>query len=99
MEDKQWSSEEGETLYAIFHISIQLKFIFSPNVLDALLQEAGQTQQQWRPEDEAGRREAGGRRLCGGGSGSGGEAQQWVIIQEERQWPGQEGQSEGHQGE
>ena len=75
------------------------KFIFSPHVLMPLLQEAGQTQQQQRPEDEAGGREAGGRRLRGGGSGSGGEAQPGVIIQEERQWPGQEGQSEGHQGE
>ena len=64
----------------------------------SILQEAGQTRQQQRPEDEAGGREAGGRSLRGGWSGSGGETQQGVIIQEERQWPGQEGQSEGHQG-
>ena len=63
-----------------------------------MLQEAGQTRGQRRPEDEAGGREARGRGLRGGGSGSGGQRQPGVVIQEERHWPSQEGQPEGHQG-
>ena len=63
-----------------------------------MMQEAGQTQGQRRPEAEAGGREVRGR-LCGGGPGARQrQTQQGLIIQEERQWPGQESQSEGHQG-
>ena len=63
-----------------------------------MLQAAGQTRDQRRPEDEAGGREVRGRGLRGGGSGSGGQREPGVIIQEERLRPGQEGQPEGHQG-
>ena len=64
-----------------------------------MMQEAGQTRGQWRPEAEAGGREVRGWRLCGGWSGPGDrQTQPRLIIQEECQWPGQESQSEGHQG-
>ena len=65
-----------------------------------MMQEAGQTQGQRRPEAEAGGLEVRGQ-LCGGGRSRGyrqRQTGQGVILQEERQWPGQESQSEGHQG-
>ena len=63
-----------------------------------MLQEAGQTGGKRGPKEKTGRHAVRRRRLCGGWSGSGGQALQGVIIQKERQWPGQAGQPEGHQG-
>ena len=64
-----------------------------------MLQEAGQTRGKRGPQEKTWGHAVRRRRLCGGGPGSGGQALQGVIIQEERQWPGQAGQPEGHQGE